>query len=106
MIWRLWLRPWWLWFAPQPPPLRPRWTPETWEQRCIGAAYQRHQAGYLPLEQALRMVYAYRTEYRAEYRAGPLTAGAIASGPFVGCYVPAVLSLKLLIETPSLVEER
>jgi len=40
-----------------------------------------------------------------EHRADTAAARVISSGPFVGCSVPAVLSLRLLIDTPSLVEE-
>jgi hypothetical protein len=99
MIWLAWLLTWSRIIAPPPP--APRWTPATWERRCIGRAYQRHKNGYLPLEQALTMIAAIHTEHRA----GVLEAGVLSQGSLVGVYVPAVLSLRLLIETPSLVEE-
>jgi len=87
--------------TPTPPPAR-RWTPTTWEQRCLGAAFRRYQNGYLPLEQAIRMAYAYRTEYRSD---PPPADAVIGQGSLIGLYVPATLRWELIVRTPSSVEE-
>ena len=99
----LWLAFWQRLFTPLPPPAPARrWTPTTWEQRCLGATFQRFQHGALPLEQATRMAYAYRTEYRHER---PPCEAIVHRGALAGTWVPAVISWRLLISTPSTVEE-
>ena len=80
-----------------PRPVR-RWTPTTWEERCLGAAWLRYEHGYLPMEQALRMSYAYRTEYHNDE---PASDTVISHGSLVGLYVPATLRWELIVRTPS-----
>ena len=96
-VWRRILLP-----TPAPRPTR-RWSPTTWEQCCLGAAFRRYQSGYLPLEQAMRMAYAYRTEYRIDE---PARDTVISHGSLVGLYVPAVIRWELIVRTPSNVEDR
>ena len=93
ILWLIFLR----FFAPEPPPPPRRWTMETWEQRCLGRVFQRYQDGYLPLEQAARMAFAYRSEYRYDSELAPC---GIKHGSLAGSVVPAEISWRMIVHAP------